>query len=119
MKPKDSLDARKPNVLRSFWLKRRLEMGPSSEATTGWRGQQRAIAKPTPAGERFGALSVDRGCDFNRPTNELDDFISRRDQGDVDKAPLNLRPIVPGLPAQARSVSVERLMKNADDNKFA
>ena len=70
-------------------------------------------------GKRLGPCSIDRRGDLNCPTDEFDNFVRCGHQRDVDKAPLNLCPVVPSLPTKARRICIKRLMKNADHYKFA
>lgn len=51
--------------------------------------------------------------------HELDHLVRSRDQRNVDETSLNLCPLIAGLTPQSRRVSLESLVKDADDDQLA
>ncbi|MEI2679129.1 MAG: hypothetical protein V9G29_15495 [Burkholderiaceae bacterium] len=56
---------------------------------------------------------------LDRAADELDDFVARGHEGQVDVAALNLGPIVAGVDAQPGRILREGLMQHAHDHQPA
>ena len=121
---------RKPKILRWFCPKRRLDIGPNRQATTGCNGQQAssmtASLSASSVRSRRANLATARGQRAGLPRamialdcagDQVDLFFTGGVDDEINETALNLRPFVAHFVRQAVRIFLECLMQHTDEKK--